>query len=173
MATQKAKSLLDEKNDGGSVIAGGSNTGLNSIDLGSPQNIDSMKPVDGDDTDKALAGGMFAYDPSGSEIVSKRVSTTLAGVSQDVLLSGAAQPGLRRQVHKIEGLDTSLVTTAIRDGHFNLVTGKFEAPYPSGQADSFGTDDAVTSNELQFKSAAPVPISADYGENNTTSVLLT
>lgn len=165
MSTIKAKSLLDKKNNGGSVLSGSSSTVLNTVNLGS-QDVDSMKPVDGDDASKALSGGTFAYDASGAEIVAKKVSTTLSGVSNDVLLSGAAQPGQRSKVHKIEGLTTSLVTTAIRQGHYNVTTGEFASPFPSGTTDSFGTDDAVTSNELQYMYGNPKPAMASYGGDN-------
>lgn len=170
MSTIKAKSLLDEKNNGGSVLAAGTNTALNTVSLGSPD-VDSMKPVDGDDTNKALAGGTFAYDASGAEIVAKKVSSTLSGVSNDVLLSGAAQPGQRRAVNKIEGLTTSKVTTAIRAGEYNVTTGEFSGGYPQSSVDSFGTDDAVTSNELQYMYGNPVPASGAYGSDNTTSLV--
>jgi hypothetical protein len=170
MSTIKAKSLLDEKNDGGSVLAGGTNTGLNTVDLGSPD-VDAMKPVDGANTDKALAGGTFAYDSVGNEIVAKKVSTTLSGTANSVLLSGAAQPGQRKAVNKIEGLTTSKVTSAIRAGEYNIVTGEFGGGYPQSSVDSFGTDDAVTSNELQYMYGNPVPASGAYGSDNATSLV--
>ena len=170
MSTTKAKTLLDEKNDGGSVLAGGTNTKLNTVSHGQVE-VQSMKPIDGDDTDKALAGGTFAYDSAGNEIVAKKVSTTLSGVSNTFLRSGAAEPGLRRQVNKIEGLTTSKITTALRGGFYNHVTGDFDGGYPQSSVDSFGTDDAVTSNELQYMYGNPVPASGEYGADNTTSLV--
>lgn len=160
MATTKAVSLLDTNNDGGSVLSGGTNTQLNTVSHGQVQ-VQTMKPVDGTDTDKALSAGTFAYD--NDTPVAKKVSTTLSGVSNDVLKSGAAQPGLRRKVNKIEGLTTSKVTSALRGGYYNHVTGKFDNTYPQSSSDSFGTDDAVTSSELQYMYGNPVPASGEYG----------
>lgn len=159
MATTKAVSLLDTKNNGGSVLSGGTNTQLNTVAHGAPE-VGVMKPVDGTDTNKALSGGTFAYD--NVTPVAKKVSTTLSGVANDVLKSGAAQPGLRRKVNKIEGLTTSKVTSALRGGYYNSVTGKFDSSYPQSSNDSFGTDDAVTSSELQYMYGNPVPASGDY-----------
>ena len=160
MATTKAVSLLETNNDGGSVLSGGTNTQLNTVSHGQVQ-VQTMKPVDGEDTDKALSAGTFAYDNDSP--VAKKVSTTLSGVSNDVLKSGAAQPGLRRKVNKIEGLTTSKVTSALRGGYYNHVTGEFDNAYPQSSSDSFGTDDAVTSSELQYMYGNPIPASGEYG----------
>ena len=169
MSTQKAKSANAQKNNGGSVLSGATNTALNSVIFGQVD-VRSMKPVDGTDTDKALSAGTFAYDSTGgNDVVAKKVSTTLSGAANTFLRSGAAEPGIRSKVHKIEGLETSKVTTALRHGLYNHVSGVFDAGAPASSTDSFGTDDAVTSNELQYMFGNPVPASGAYGADNTTS----
>ena len=171
MSTVKAKTSLPVKNSGSSVLSAAPTSDFaNIVAIGSEHDqLYRTGPLDNNDADKALAGGSFAYNSSTP--VAKKLSTMLSGVANDVLLSGAAQPGFRRRVNKIEGLTTSLVTTAIREGQYNSVTGKFDAMYPSGINDSFGTDDAVTSNELQYMYGNPVPASGEYGADNTTSLV--
>lgn len=166
MSTVKAKTLLPTKNAGLSVLSTAPTSDLaNVVAVGAEQDqLYKTGPVDNIYTDKALAGGSFAYNSNSP--VAKKLSTMLSGVANDVLLSGAAQPGQRRKVHKLEGLTTSLVTTAIREGYYNVVTGQFASPYPSGSVDSFGTDDAVTSHELQYMYGHPVPAMASYGADN-------
>ena len=138
----KAKVLLDEKNNGGSVLSTTSSSVMNQVSVGTESDqLYMTTPVSGVDSTTALGGGTFAYNSSSP--VAKKLTTMLSGVSNDVLLSGAAQPGLRSAVHKIEGITTSKVTTAMRLGHFNYVTGKFDPTTPSGVSDSFGADDAV------------------------------
>lgn len=171
MSTIKAKSSLSEVNNGGSVLSGGTNTALNTVSHGQVD-VQSMKPVDGTDTDKALSAGVFAYDDASSEIIAKKVTTRLAGaVDNDFLRSGAAEPGLRRKANKIEGLKTLKVTTDLRAGKFNHVTGKWDSGYPQTSDDNFGTDDAVESAELQYMYGNPVPASGEYGGDNTTSLV--
>jgi len=166
MSTVKAKTLLPVKNAGSSVLSTSPDSDLaNVVSVGSNVNqLYKTGPVDNNDADKALTAGSFAYNSNTP--VAKKLSTMLSGISNDVLLSGAAQPGQRRKVHKIEGLTTSLVTTAIRQGHYNVTTGEFASPFPSGSTDSFGTDDAVTQHELQYRYGAPLPAMASYGEDN-------
>lgn len=171
MSTQKAISSAGQVNNGGSILSGGNNTALNTVAHGTVK-VQSMKPVDGVDTNKALSSGSFAYDSVGSEIVAKKVTTELAGgVSNTFLRSGAAVPGERRKVNKIEGLKTSKVTTALRTGKYNHVTGAFDNGYPQASDDSFGNDDATTAAELQFMYGSTVPGNAEYGADNTTSSL--
>ncbi len=168
MSTTTAKGSGSTDNDGGAVLSGGTTTVLTRATLGRMESIDN-KPVDGGDADKALSAGTFAFDNNSP--VAKRVTTTLSGVSKTFLQSGAAAPGTRRQVAKIEGLTTSKVTTAIRNGKFNSVSGVFDGGFPQSSTDSFGTDDAVTSSELQYMHGNPIPASGSYGGDNTTSLV--
>jgi hypothetical protein len=170
MSTTTAKGSGSTDNDGGVVLSGGTTTVLTRATLGQMESIE-MKPVDNADADKALSAGTFAFDSTGTGIVAKKVTTTLSGVSKTFLQSGAAVPGARRQVAKIEGLTTSKVTTAIRNGKFNSVSGVFDGGFPQSSTDSFGTDDAVTSSELQYMHGNPIPASGSYGGNNTTSLV--
>ena len=61
------------KNNGGSVVNGGSTTMLDSVDLGySDVGVFGSSVVDGTDTDKALSAGTFSF--SNQRPVAKKVS---------------------------------------------------------------------------------------------------
>lgn len=97
--------------------------------------------IDNNDADKALNAGVFAYD--NEKPIAKRLTTSLSTVSNDYLLSGAADPTERRSIHKLEVLRSRLATTAIREGHWNEYTGQYDPGYPLVVTDSLGTDNAA------------------------------
>ena len=135
MATTKSISAKSVKNIGGtakqigssSTVLVSSNLGLNTVATGSVV-------VDGDDTNKAVNLGVFAYNNQAP--VAKRLTSSLATVSNSVLLSGAAAPELMRNVHRIESVLTRRQATAIRNGQFNIYTGTFTVT-PSVALDTF------------------------------------
>lgn len=140
------------RNNGGAMIQSGSNAAgiVDKVNLGSHYGLGAFAstPVDGTDTNEANSAGTYAYN--NTRPIAKRYTTTLSGVSNAVLQSGAAQPGLRRKVNKTEGATSLLQTTAVRDGKFSIYSGKFinnqtgALEPPTVQSDSFGQDDAAT-----------------------------
>lgn len=126
------------KNMGGVAIkAGASSTTLTDrpvkgVDVG----VYASVVVDGVDTDPSLAGGVFAYNDQ--KPVAKRITTSLATVSNKVLRSGAAVPSLQTEINKLEGIITNKTSTAFRAGNFNLYTGKYSSITTA--TDSFGND---------------------------------
>jgi len=173
MATQQvngsAVTASSTNNDNGSVLNGGSTSVLTSVALGySNVGVFGSSVVDGNDTDKALSAGVFSYNDQ--KPVAKRVTEELAGgVSNTVLLSGAAQPGLLRSIHKLEVVRTRRFTMAIRDNKYNRYTGQWEAGYPVVDVDTLATDEAATPTravpgELVYKTGAPVPVQDNYKE---------
>lgn len=98
--------------------------------------------LDNDHADKALSSGIFAYNNEAP--IAKRLTTSLATVSDDVLLSGAAVPSLVRSIHKLETLRTTRTTTAIRENKFNRYTGQWAAGYPVTAEDTLDTDESAT-----------------------------
>jgi len=127
--------------------------------------------IDNDSADKALSGGAFAFNSSLP--VAKKYSVSLAGVSNNVLRSGAAQPGLLRGVHKRESIRTYKIATAIRLGKWNAYKGKFlnnqnqTVENPTSTNDSLATDNAAVvtrSNpgKLVFMSNNPEPTVKSY-----------
>lgn len=170
MATQKAISANPTKNNGGAAINAGTDFELNPV-LGSRINSSrndlgafGSTVVENINNVAALTGGIFGQL---NDIVGKRLSDTLAGtVSNTTLLSGALVPGLIRSIHKLEVLRTRRVTTAIRAGYWNEVTGTWSTN-PTNAVDTLATDDAANPTrsvpgELTYKTGAPVPVQDDY-----------
>jgi len=140
------------RNNGGAIIQSGSNASgiVDKLNLGSHYNLGAFgsTPVDGTNTDEANSNGTYAYN--NTRPIARRYTRALSGVSNNVLLSGAAQPQLRRKVNKTESATTLKQTTAIREGKFDIYSGKFinnqtgAEVKPIVQSDSFGQDDAAT-----------------------------
>lgn len=110
---------------------------------------------------EAVSAGTFAYN--NVKPVAKRVSTALSGVSNTVLQSGAAQPGLIRSIHKLEVLRTRRFTAAIRANKYNRYTGDWDAGYPVVAVDTLATDNAANPSrsapgQLTYKLGQPAPV---------------
>lgn len=169
MATQQvngsAVTATSTNNKGGAVVNGGTTTLLDTVELGySNVGVFGSSVVDNNDADKALSAGTFSY--SNQKPVAKRVTTTLSGVSNTVLRSGADQPGLIRSIHKLEVVRTRRLTTAIRAGYWNIYSGSFTTP-PTVAVDTLATDEAATPTrsvpgELVYKTGAPTPVQDNY-----------
>lgn len=163
------------RNNGGAAIQTGSAASgkLDKVNVGSYYTrlgVFASTPIDGTNTNEANSSGTFAYN--NTRPIAKRYTTTLSGVSNTVLLSGAARPGLRRKVNKTESTTNRLDTTLIRSGGFNIYTGKFTnnqtgaVVKPTVQTDSFGQDDAATPTssvpgELTY-TLGGAPINTEY-----------
>ncbi len=174
MSTQTAKGSGSTVNNGGTVVAGGTASKLTKVIHGQEVFRSTKPQVASADLQKSITAGTFAFDDAGTGIVAKKVNTTLAGAANVFLRSGAATTAdgpIRAKVHKIEGLTTSKITTSLRNGEYNHVSGVFDGGKPASSVDSFGRDDAVTSNELQYMYGNPVPASGAYGADNTTSLV--
>lgn len=118
--------------------------------------------IDNDWADEALSAGTFAYN--NSKPVAPRVTTTLSGVSNTFLRSGADTPTLVRSIHKLETLRTRRLTTAIRANKYNRFTGAWDAGYPVVAVDSLNSDTAATPTrsvpgQLTYKLGNPIPVS--------------
>ena len=146
------------KNNSGSAINVGSSSlvlvGKSLSDAATARTSVGSVVVDGDDTDKAVSANTFA----------KNTSKPLA-IRLDAPLNKASS-STRRALHKIEGLSTRRVATAIRAGYYNISTGLFSTA-PTVASDSFGQDDAATPTsavpgELTYKTGAYKPVNADY-----------
>lgn len=171
MSTQQvdgsAVTATSTNNKGGSVLNGGTTTILDSVGLGySDVGVFGSSVVDGTDTDKALTSGTFSYNNQSP--VAKRVTTTLSGVSNTYLQSGAAKPGNIRSIHLIQSVRTRRLTTAIRAGYWNIYSGTFGTT-PTVAVDTFATDNAAnvsrtSPGQLTYKTGAPVPVQDDYPE---------
>jgi hypothetical protein len=168
MATQQvngsAVTVTSTRNGGGAVVNAGSSTLVDNVSLGLVYPRTGTGPVDGTNTDEALSAGTFAFNSRGP--VAKKVTTSLSGVSNTVLRSGADQPQLIRSIHKLEVLTTRRVATAIRAGYWNIYSGVF-SPAPTVATDTLATDNAATPTranpgQLAYMTGAKNPVQDDY-----------
>jgi len=136
--------------------------------------------LDNNQTDKALSAGTFAYN--NSKPIAKRVTTEINGLSNDILLSGASVPSLTHSIHKIqvstmgysEGVRTTKLTSAIREGKWNEYTGEFEAGYPQSSVDTLSLSPTYqdvaanpsrgTPGKLTYKTNSPTIVVDNYSE---------
>lgn len=138
------------KNTGGAAVNVGSTTTLvDQVSLGKTKDTGfGSTVIDNTWASEAVSAGTFKYDNPGP--IAKRVTTTLSGVSNTVLRSGASQPSLVRSIHKLETLRTRRLTTAIRAGLWNIYSGKFinnqtgGTQNPTVATDTLATDVAAT-----------------------------
>ena len=135
---------------------------LTSLGLGLSSTKTGSLVVDGTDTDPALSGGVFAYN--NTTPIAKRLTSSLAGVNNDVLLSGAGRPDLTQSIHKIESVITTRIATAIRDGYWNISTGSWSTS-PTSATDSFGNDNAA-----RVSRSSPGSLTYKGGNPNVTTV---
>ena len=110
------------KNNSGAALRIKTTTKLSTVASGLNTPTGSIV-IDGDDTNKSLTSGTFAYN--NNKPVAKRLTVALATVNKTFLQSGAARPELVVSVNKIETVDTRAIATAIRSGYWNIYTGKF------------------------------------------------
>lgn len=157
--------------NGGSVTRGGTvaSSLLDNVDV-TRHNTDvfGSTVLDNSWADEALSAGTFAYDNQSP--VAKRLTSSLSGVSNTVLRSGAAVPQNVRSIQKLETLRTRRYATAIRNGKYNEYTGEFDGGFPVVAVDSLATDNAAnptrtSPGQLTYKGGALLPVTNnDYKE---------
>jgi hypothetical protein len=153
------------KNNAGTIVnAGNTQTSMTKKALGRQATDVGSKVIDSVDTNKSVNAGTFAYNRQLP--LSKRLTTSLGGVSNNVLLSGAAVPALVKSIKSVESRYTVKQATAIRAGHFNMSTGKYSTP-PTVALDSFGNDNAArvgrsNPGSLVFRTGKRMPTSTNY-----------
>lgn len=159
------------KNNGGVAVNVGSSTVLSNRTLGATESATGSVVVDGVDTNKALNAGTFAYNDQ--KPVAKRLTTTLATVSNSTLLSGALVPSQIKSVNSINSVITNKFTTAVRAGYFNIYNGKFVNTNTGGAysvpsaTDTFPTDNAANPTRsnpgsLRYGIGSRTPVSVNY-----------
>lgn len=152
-------------NNGGVAKNVGTSSVLDNVTLGDNNvGVFGSTVVDGSDTDKALSAGTFAYN--NEDPIAKRVTTSLATVSNTVLRSGALVPSLIRSINKRESFKVVRTATAIRAGYWNIYSGTWSTP-PTSTTESPGTDNAANPTrsvpgELVYRTGAKLPVRDDY-----------
>lgn len=180
MATKQADgtdvTLTSTDNNGGSIKANGTISGTFQATSVTQQKVGAFGStvVDGDSADKALTAGTFAYDNESP--VAKKLTNSLAGVSNDYLISGAADPSRIRSIHRQERVTTRRQTKAIREGEFNIYTGKFNSGFPVNVVDEFfdiSTNSlSPTSTDDAASPSREVPGELTYVAGNTSTILV-
>lgn len=188
MATKQIDGLSDvtatsTKNNSGTIKANGfvssgvvtnQNTVLQDVD------VFGSTVIDNNTADKAIDAGTFAYDNESP--ISKKLTTSLAGVNTDALATSAGDPSNIRSIHRVEVVRTRRQTSAIRSGNFNIYTGKYDPGFPVNAVDDFydistntlsatSTDDAAAPTrevpgELTYL-VGVTPVNADYPEKTS------
>ncbi|NVM35761.1 MAG: hypothetical protein HWN81_09210 [Candidatus Lokiarchaeota archaeon] len=131
------------------------------------------------DVESPLAGGAFN---AGDQVI-VRVTTDLAGVSNNVLLAGASNSAnASDSIHQMQNISTYYYKTAVRTGGWNEYSGVFSPAVTVGDAGGWdisltgdtsatlaasGTDNAanpsqVVPGELQYRDGSPEPIQDEY-----------
>lgn len=166
-------------NNGGATLGIGADaTNMKNVAKGRHnQTVFASTVVDGVETDKAVAGGTFAFDNNRGVI--RRVNTTVAGgvAAPADLQSGSASVGNRRKFHSTETDKFSNIGSGMRAGNYNITTGKF-FPALTGvntafhSADAGGTiDEAVADRrsrpgQLVYRDGSGTPVLDDYSAKN-------
>jgi len=186
MATQQINGLAvtrtSTKNYGGVVKTNGTGSAPVSTEnvVLNRESVFGSVVVDGLDADKALAAGTFAYNSN--KPVAVKVSQELSGVANDFLLSGANDVNNIKAIQYqqvddsgtlTDGVRTRKTTKAIREGKWDIYTGKFDVGYPQVAVDTFEGVDGVSGDEaakvtraepgtLVYKLSKGTPVSQDY-----------
>lgn len=186
MATQQINgspvTSTSTKNYGGVVKTNGSTSAPVSSEsvVLAGEGVFGSVVVDGLNTDKALSAGTFAFN--NRQPVAIKVTQELSGVANDFLLSGANNVKDIRSIQYqqvqgdgglVDGVRTVKTTKAIREGKWDLYTGKFDSGYPQVAIDEFVGVDGVSGDEaakvnrldpgvLVYKLSKGVPVTDNY-----------
>jgi hypothetical protein len=153
------------KNNGGSIIAGGSSPALLAKRSPKGYNVGVFASVVVENSTlgntKSISGGVFAH--SHVKPLAARITTELAGVDSTAL----SKPSdiVTRSINKIESAVTNKTATAFRNG-FNFYTGQFSAPVTT-TTDSLGSDvaanpTAAVPGKLTYKLGKPAAVVTAY-----------
>lgn len=163
-------------NHGTAMNVGSSATVLETRNLGASNvGVFASTPYDGGSADEALSAGTFAYNNTAP--IAQRLTTTLSGVSNTTLRSGANDQTSLRSIHRQEKVRTTRTTTAIRAGYWNIYSGTWSTN-PTTAVDNFwdnagnttsatSTDQAATPTrsvpgELVYKTGKLSPVMDNY-----------
>ena len=139
--TGSASTSTSTKNKGGTIKSNGSTPAgsfQNKSPAGGNLGFGGSVVYDGLDADKTNSAAAFAF--SNQRPVAKKTSSTIAGISNTVLISGAGVPGQIRAVNKVESINSRLFTTAIRGNNYNSFNNTFDSGFPETLTDNLVSD---------------------------------
>lgn len=136
------------------------NSGLGKVNVG----VFGSTVIDGNDTDKALSGGVIAHNHI--KPITKRVTTELGGVNSTALATTSGVPSQLRLLHKRESFKVVQTATAIRAGYWNIYTGKWTT-LPTSTTENPGVDYAATVSrtspgKLVYRTGSKLPVRDNY-----------
>jgi hypothetical protein len=150
-------------NRGSAARVGSSSSVLSNVVVSRDQtSIFGSTALDDSYSDKAVSAGTFRYNSQ--RPVGMRVSSSLAGVANTALRSGAGVPSQTRSINKRESFKVVRTATAIRTNKYNRYTNTFENGFPVSATETPGSDTAATPTrsapgQLTYKLGQPVPVS--------------
>jgi len=159
------------KNNGGSIIAGGSNSSVVSKQNPKGSNVGVFGSVVVESAvvgnTKAVSGGVFAHQHI--KPIAARVTTELAGVASTAITDTGDT--VTRSINKLESVVTNKTATAFRAGNFNLYTGKYANGSVLSPTDSFGNDVAanpttLVPGRLTYMLGKSTPVVTSYKEKH-------
>jgi hypothetical protein len=141
-----------KNNHGTAMNVGSSATVLETRALGFRNvGVFASKPYDGGSADEALSAGTFAYN--NQRPIAQRSTTTISGVSNTNLRSGANDQSSLRSIHRQEKVRSTRTTSAIRAGYWNIYSGTWSTT-PTTAVDNFWDNAAATTSATSTDQAA-------------------
>lgn len=166
-------SFLEANNSHGTMKANGTATSnvVESVNTPSPQvNVFGSKVIENtvtvqDYAGKAVSGGVFANN--NIKPISSLVTTTIAGLSNNSILTPGNDSDAVRSINKLEVLRTRKLTSAIRENKYNRYTNTFNVGYPEVTVDTLSSDNAAAPTalipgELTYMRGSKLPYNDNY-----------
>jgi len=150
-------------NRGSAARVGSSSAVLSNVVVSRDQmSVFGSTALDDSYSDKAVSAGTFRYNDQ--RPVGMRVSSSLAGVANTALRSGAGVPGQTRSINKRESFRVVKTATGIRTNKYNRYSNTWDNGYPVSTTETPGSDTAATPTrsapgQLTYKLGQPVPVS--------------
>lgn len=186
MATQQINgdpvTKISTKNNSGTISSFGGDSGTFSLNSPVTETVAAFGStvVDSSTVDPADAAGVFAFN--NKRPIAMKLTDSLATVSNDFLLSAANDMANFKAINNQlvvdgattdDGVRTRRQTKAIREGKFDIYTGKYQAGYPEVDVDFFlGADNSSGDKagkptrrdpgSLTFKYGVPQPTVQNY-----------
>ena len=149
-------------NRGSAARVGSSSSVLSNVVVSRDQtSVFGSTALDDSYSDKALSAGTFRYNSQ--RPVGMRVSSSLSGVANTTLRSGAGVPSQTRSINKRESFKVVRTATAIRTNKYNRYTNTFENGFPVSTTETPGTDNAASPTrsapgQLVYRTGSKVPV---------------
>lgn len=169
-------------NNSGVTTRAGLSTNLTNVGVGRYNTtVFASTVIDNNSADKAVSDGAFAYN--NAKPVAQRSTSTIAGVANTAIKSGADVPGQVKGINKMEVVRTRRLTAAIRGNKYNRYTNTWDEGYPvvavdnwfspiSNSTSATTTDTAATPTrsapgQLTYKIGSPLPVSNNDYDKKT------